>query len=151
MSTQRTPRIAEGLGVASGRLRWHSDGDDLVSDKYRIRLLGPGEWETTLRGRFLRLDTRRSVALAAAEHHYRETQRIRQITWWGLSAGAALVVAAVAQAWIRSPLGLFLFAGGVWLFVASLARLSAAITRNLLDPYRTRESWEPSDWWNRND
>jgi hypothetical protein len=151
MVLRRMPRVAEGIGVASGRLRWHPDGDDLVSGKYRIRLLGPDQWETSRRGRVLRVDTRRSIALAAAEHHHRELQRRQQITRWSLSAGAGLVAAAIIHLWIRTPLGLFLFAAAVWVFVASLARCSAAITRNLLDPYRTREKWEPSDWWNRND
>jgi hypothetical protein len=151
MTVQRRSGPEEFISVASGRLKWARDGDDLASGRYRIRLLGPGQWETTRGGRVLRVDTRRSIALAAAEHHHRETQRIQQITRWGLSAGAALVAAMVARLWILTPLGLFLFAGAVWLFVASLARLSAAITKNLLDPYRARESWEPPDWWNRND
>jgi hypothetical protein len=36
----------------------------------------------------------------------------------------------------------------VWAFLSSVARRVAAITRSLLDPYRTREPWEPPDWWN---
>lgn len=147
----RRPAPEQFVSVASGRLKWTHDGDDLVSGKYRIRLMGPGRWETTRRGRALRVDPRRSIALAAAEHYHRELQRFQQITQWSLSAGAALIAAVIAHSWIRTPVGLFLFAGAVWLFVSSLARLSAAITRNLLDPYRTRESWEPPDWWNRND
>ncbi|MEX2133403.1 MAG: hypothetical protein WEB67_04600 [Acidimicrobiia bacterium] len=143
-----SPGTEERIGVASGRLRWTRVGDDLVSGKYRIHFLGPGQWETTHRGRFLRVDTRCSMALAMAEHHHGEIQRIQQITRWGLSAGAALLAAFVLTHWISTPLGLFLFAAAVWVFLGSVARCGAAITRSLLDPYRTRESWEPPDWWN---
>lgn len=138
----------ERIGVASGRLRWTRVGDDLVSGKYRIHFLGPRQWETTHRGRFLRVDTRCSMALAMAEHHHSEIQRIQQITRWASSAGAALLAAFVLNHWISTPLGLFLFAAAVWVFLSSVARCVAAITRSLLDPYRTRESWEPPDWWN---
>lgn len=43
----------------------------------------------------------------------------------------------------------FSFSALVGVFLGSLARCVAAITRSLLDPYRIRESWEPPDWWNR--
>jgi len=143
-----SPGTEQRIGVASGRLWWTHDGDDLVAGKYRIRFLGPGQWETTCRGRFLRLDTRRSMALAMAEHHHREIQRIQQITRWGLAALASLLAAAVAWHWISAPLGLALFAAAAGALLGSVARCVAAITRSLLDPYRQREPWEPPDWWN---
>jgi hypothetical protein len=144
----RSPATEERIGVASGRLRWIRDGDDLVAGKYRIRLLGPREWETTHRGRCLRVDSRRSMALACAEHHHHEAQRIQQITRWGLSAGVALLVAAVSSRWLSTLPGFLLFMVAVGLFLGSAARCQAAINRSLLDPYRIRESWEPPDWWN---
>jgi hypothetical protein len=143
-----SPGTEERIGVASGLLRWAHDGDDLVAGRYRIRSLGPGQWETTCRGRLLRVDTRRSMALAMAEHHHREIRRIQLITRWGLSAIVSLLAATVAGHWISTPLGLALFAGAVWAFLSSVARLGAAVTRSLLDPYRAREPWEPPDWWN---
>lgn len=148
MVFKKPPGTEERVGVASGRLRWKLDGDDLVSGQYRIRLLGPGLWETTRRGRLLRVDLRRSMALANAEHDYREIQRIHQIVRWGLSATAALLTAIVLNRWNTTPLGFFLSAVAVGAFLGSSARCLAAITRSLLDPYRTRESWEPADWWN---
>ena len=148
MAALESPGTDELIGVASGRLRWTHDGDDLVAGRYRIRLLGPGQWETTCRGRFLRVDERRSTALAMAEHHHREFQRIQQITRWGLSAIASLSAAAVAGLWISTPLGLAVFVGAAGAFLSSMARCVAPVTRSLLDPYRKREPWEPSDWWN---
>lgn len=147
MVLKSAPRSEKWISVASGRLRWTRDGDDLVAGKYRIRLLGPGRWETTRRGQVLRVDPRRSIALAMAEHHHREIQRIQQITRWGLCAGVALLGAAVANHWISTPLGFLLFAAAVSAFLSSTARCLAAISRSLIDPYRTRESWEPPDWW----
>jgi hypothetical protein len=88
------------------------------------------------------------MALAMAEHHHREMQRIQQVVMWGLLAGVGLLAAALAGQWLSSPLGLLLFAAAAWLFLASTARCLAAITRSLLDPYRQREPWEPPDWWN---
>lgn len=148
-NVERRPAEGEFVSVASGRLKWTSDRDDLVAGRYRLRLLAPGQWETSWKGRVLRVDSRRSIALAAAEHHHREAQRAQQIVRWGLSAAAALLAAAISLAWIATLVGFLLFAAGAGLFFASLARLTAAITGNLLDPYRTRESWEPPDWWNR--
>lgn len=146
---QKSPPVELRIGVASGRLSWVHDGDDLISGQYRIRLIGPGRWETTRRGRVLQEDTRRSMALAFAEHHHRERQRTHQIPGWGLVAVAALLVAALAGQWIESPLGYLLLAGAVWAFLSSIARCVASITRSLIDPYRTREPWEPPDWWNQ--
>lgn len=138
----------ERIGVASGRLRWTRDGDDLVAGPYRIRLLGPRQWETTHRGVSLGVDPRRSIALAGAEHHHRETQRIQQITRWGLSAGIAVLVAAVLSLWLSTMLGFVLFTVAAAVFLSSAARCVAALNRSILDPYRAREPWEPSNWWN---
>lgn len=149
MSGKKSPVAGEGIRVASGRLRWVQDGEDLVTGEYRIRLLGPEQWETTLRGRPIHVDRRRSMALAYAEHHFREAQRRKQITWWASSAGVSLLGAIVLYRWISTPLGFVSFAALVGVFLGSLARCVAAITRSLLDPYRIRESWEPPDWWNR--
>ncbi|MDJ0925754.1 MAG: hypothetical protein QNJ77_14455 [Acidimicrobiia bacterium] len=142
---------AEGsIGVASGRLRWTRDGDDLVTGRYQIRLQAPSEWELTYRGQLLEMNDRRSKALAWAEHHHRDRQRIRQITRWSVLAGVALVVATVAANHISELWGYPVFAAAVWVLLSSLARAQASVTRNLLDPYRTREGWESPDWWNRN-
>ncbi len=61
-----------------------------------------------------------------------------------------MVVAIVSSYWFTEPLGFFLLAVAVWVCLSSAARAVASATRNLLDPYRTRETWEPSDWWNHN-
>lgn len=142
-------RAGERIGVPMGRLSWARDGDDLVTGRYRIRLLGPRLWETTYRGRHLRVDARRSMALAAAEHHHREMERRRLIIRWGALAGEALLGGAVASHWISTPPGFFLFVAAAWVFLAAVARCQAALNRSLLDPYRARESWEDRDWWNR--
>ena len=143
-----SPGTDERIGVASGQLRWTRDGDDLMAGQYRIRLLGPRQWETTYRGLFLSVDSRRSIALAGAEHHHRETQRVQQITRWGLSAGVAVLVAAGLSLWLSTMLGFLLFTVAAGMFLSSAARCLAAATRSLLDPYRAREPWEPSNWWN---
>lgn len=148
MISNGPPGTDERLGVALGRLRWRRDGADLVAGRYRIRLLGPRQWETTYRGRFLRVDARRSMALAIAEHHHRETQRKQQIIRWGSLTAVALLAAAIAARRISTPMGLFLFAFAVWVFLGAVARCQAALNRSLLDPYRVRESWEDRDWWN---
>jgi len=70
--------------------------------------------------------------------------------WWGSQAGVSLLVAAILSHWLTDPVGFFLFAAAAGFFLGSLARCQAAGNRSLLDPYRTRESWEPPDWWNRN-
>jgi hypothetical protein len=76
-------------------------------------------------------------------------QRRRQMIWWGSQAGVSLLVAAILSHWLTDPVGFFLFAAAAGFFLGSLARCQAAGNRSLLDPYRTRESWEPPDWWNR--
>jgi hypothetical protein len=139
------------IGVPSGRLRWVEDGDDLLVGRYRIRLLGPLRWETTYRGEPLCLHRRRSQALAAAEHHHREARRTRQIRGWLTVAGAGLVVALVAVNHLTEPAGFLSFVSSVGVFLSALARATASATRNLLDPYRTRESWEDRTWWNEHD
>ena len=140
MITTCSPVTEEWIGVASGRLRWTRDGDDLVAERYRIRLRRPGEWETTHRGRPLRVDRRRSMALAGAEHHRHESQRIRQVARFALLAGIALLAAAVTIRRLSNPLGFLLFAVAVGIFLGSAARYQAAVNRSLLDPYRVRES-----------
>jgi hypothetical protein len=142
--------VEERIGVASGRLRWTSNGDDLVAGRYRLRLLGPGEWETSHRGRPLERNALRSQALARAERHYREAQRTRQIIQFTVLAGLGMVMAIAATNRLTEPWGVFLFAAAVWVLLSSAARSLASVTRNLLDPYRTREKWEPRDWWNSN-
>lgn len=102
----------------------------------------------TRRGRVLSISERRSIALSRAEHHHRETQRTHQMSRWAALAGVALAAAAVLANWISTPLGLFLFAVAVWVLLSAVVRFQAALSRNLLDPYRARESWEPPDWWN---
>lgn len=148
MAGKVSSMAGEPVRVASGRLRWAPEGRDLVAGRYRIRLLGPGRWETTRRGRVLHVDSRRSMALAYAEHHHREIQRLTQITGWGLGAASGLLAAVVLYKWTSTPIGFLLFALAIGTFLGSGARCVAAMTRSLLDPYRTRESWEPPDWWN---
>lgn len=97
----------------------------------------------------MRVDGRRSTALAAAEHHYREMLRVRRIVVWGVLALVAMVTAAAAGHWMHTLSGYLLFAAAAGLFVSSAARLVASLSRNLLDPYRIREPWESRDWWSR--
>lgn len=149
MALTTSPRTEERIGVPAGRLTWRREENDLVARDYRIRFLGPGHWETSRRGRVLYVDRRRSRALAAAEHHHREVLRVRRITLSGLSAGAALVAAAVAAHWMSTLFGFLVFAAAVGVFVGSVARCVAATSRNILDPYRIREPWESSDWWSQ--
>jgi hypothetical protein len=151
MNPKSLPDTGEGIGVAGGRLRWARDGDDLVAGPYRIRLAMPGLWETTYRGRTLRVDARRSQALAGAEHHHREVQRVQQIARWGLQAGVAFLGAVVSSRWLSTVLGFVVLSVAVWVFLAATVRCFAAVNRSLLDPYRTRETWESPDWWNHND
>jgi hypothetical protein len=151
MSRTRTPVAEERIGVASGRLRWTRRGDDLVAGRYRIRLRGPGEWELMHRGRALELHARRSNALARAERHHREAQRRQQITCYVVLAGVGFVAASVVAPRLTEPWGLFVFAVAIWVLLRSAARGLASATRNLLDPYRTKEKWEPRDWWNYHD
>jgi len=150
LNLQGSPGTGEGIGVAGGRLRWTRDGDDLVAGPYRIRLAMPGLWETTYRGRTLHVDARRSQALAGAEHHHRELERIQEIARWALLAGVAFLGAVVSSRWLSTVLGFVVLSVAVWVFLAAGVRCFAAINRSLLDPYRTRETWEPPDWWNRN-
>jgi hypothetical protein len=145
-----SPIADERIGVASGRLQWTRNGQGLEAGRYLIRLRGPGEWEVVYRGRPLELHTRRSKALAWAERHHRETQRMEQITRFLVAAGVALVAAAVSVSRLTEPWAYFLFAAAVWVLLSSVARAVASATRNLLDPYRTKEKWEPRDWWNYN-
>ena len=140
--------IEETVGPGYGRLKWRRDGDDLIARSYRICLAMPGLWETTYLGRTLRVDAIRSMAIAGAERHHRERQRVQRMVRWGLSGGVALIGAIVAGHWLATLQGVVLFAVAVWAFLSSLARCVAAATRSLLDPFRTRESWEPRDWWN---
>jgi hypothetical protein len=149
MTPSRTPVRRPSVDPISGRLRWAADGDDLVAGRYRLRLLERRRWEATHGGRLLGHYTHRSVAQAAMGHHHRERRRIRRIAWWATLAGASLVVAAFVAGRLASPEGFLVFAASVWLFLASVARCVAAVSRNLLDPYRPREPWEPRDWYNR--
>ncbi|MFZ0493569.1 MAG: hypothetical protein WAM81_10295 [Acidimicrobiia bacterium] len=138
----------ERIGAGYGRLKWTRDGDELVAGPYRIRLAMPGLWETTYRGRTLRVDARRSQAFVGAEHHHREVQRLQQIARWVLTAGVAFLVAVIASQRLITLLGFVVFAVAIWVFLAAGVRCFAAINRSLLDPYRIRESWESADWWN---
>lgn len=131
-----------------GGLTWRREGEDLVAGSYRLRLLGPLDWETTYRGRPLARYARRSMALAGIAKHRREAQRVQQITAWAALAALALVTAGVAAANLDSATGFFFLAGSTWVFLSALARCVAATSRNLLDPYRARERWEPRDWYN---
>jgi hypothetical protein len=71
MPLKQRVRPAE-IGPPAGRLSWCREGDDLVAGGYRVRCLGPERWETTYRDRLLTTERRRSLALAMAEHHFRE-------------------------------------------------------------------------------
>ena len=150
MGRTRPPVEEVRIGVASGRLRWTQDGDELVVGRYRIRQRAPYEWDLSYRGRPLELHTRRSKALAWAERHHRETQRRQQINRWTALSFASVIGAGISLNWLTDPLGFFLIGVFVWIALSAAARAVASVTRNLLDPYRTREKWEPSDWWNDN-
>ncbi len=140
------------LGLTVERLRWARDGEDHVAGHYRVHQRAPGEWVSTHRGRCLRVESRRSFALATAQRHHHEALRSRQIRSWGLLVVLALVVAVLAGGlWLDTVLGMITFSIAVWVLLSSLARGQAALNRSLLDPYRARESWEPPDWWNKND
>jgi len=65
---------------------------------------------------------------------------------WALMMGVATLLAVVAAHWF-SLLGILLLAVAIWVFLGSAVRLLATANRNLLDPYRSRDSWEPPDWW----
>lgn len=142
-----SPTEQDRVAFTSGRLRWTADGDDLVARGYRIRLLGPCQWETTHGHRVLRVDRRRSMAIASAEHHHRELLRSRRIMLASVTATVAVLVGVVSTRWVHTPQGFLVFASAVGLFVASAARLVAALSRNILDPYRIREPWERISWW----
>lgn len=146
MNRGAPPRSDDWIQVVPGRLHWRGDGTGLVSGQYRIRLLGPGRWETTFRGRPISVDERRSMAMAMAEQHHHEVRRKHQIVGFGVTAGVSLVVAVVGLSTL-TPVGFFVFVAGIGLFLGFGARSIAASTRNLLDPYRIREPWERSDWW----
>ena len=96
------------------------------------------------------VDSLRSVALAGAQRHHRETQRIYQIKKWGLLAGISLLAAFVSYHWFTTLQGFAIFAVSVGGFLSAGARCQAAANRSLLDPYRIRDPWEPADWWNHN-
>lgn len=147
MAVKRSRGAKERVVFASGRLRWVADGENLAAREYRIRLVGPCEWETTHRGHVLRVDPRRSMAIASAEHHYRELLRRRRIIFSSVTAVVAVIVGVLATRWVHTPLGFLVFAGAIGLFVASAARFVAALSRNILDPYRIREPWERVNWW----
>jgi hypothetical protein len=66
-----------------------------------------------------------------------------------MAAGAALVLATLTVGYTSELLVFIVFLTVAWAFLSAAARALASVTRNLLDPYRTREEWEPSDWWNR--
>lgn len=149
MTVKQTSPIGRQVVVASGRLQWALDGEVLVAGAYRIQLQGPKQWVTTFRGKVLRVDARRSLAIAWTEHHHRELLRLRRIIVSGLSAGAALMAGILGAHWMSTPIGYFIFAVSAGVFVGSLARFIAALSRNLLDPYRIREPWERHDWWSR--
>lgn len=140
--------IAEPVSVTSGRLSWARDGNDLVTGPYRIQMRTPAEWQVLFGDRLVDKYERRSMALAWAEHHHREQRRKREIKRWTMSAAIALMVAAGALSQISERwFYFFVFAGCFGVFLNSLARALASASRNLLDPYRTREKWEPRDWW----
>jgi drug/metabolite transporter superfamily protein YnfA len=142
MTLRQLSAKEEGAVFTAGRLKWTADGDDLVARGYRVRLLVPRRWETTRGDQFLRVDPRRSMAIASAEQHYREWLRRRRLVFSSLTAVVAIVVGVVATRWVHTASGFLVFAGAIGLFVASAARFVAALSRNILDPYRIREPWE---------
>mgnify|MGYP001828913369 CR=1 FL=1 len=135
--TQSRPLVAEErTGVASGRLKWALDEGDLTAGRYRIRFGGPEKWELLYRGHLL-------------ERHHRERQRRSEIARYSMAAGAALLLATLTVGYTSELLVFIVFLLVAWAFLSAAARALASVTPNLLDPYRTREEWEPSDWWNR--
>jgi hypothetical protein len=63
----------------------------------------------------------------------------------------AFLGAVVSSRWLSTVLGFVVLSVAVWVFLAATVRCFAAVNRSLLDPYRTRETWESPDWWNHND
>ena len=124
------PKAAE-TRIPMGWLTWVRDGDDFVSDQYRIRLIEPYRWEVIREGRHLFFDSRLSGALTRADHHHRDRLRVRDLITWSLVLmGAILVGVGVELA--GDLLGLWiipLLTLGVYGAVSAIVRLNAAASR----------------------
>jgi len=135
--------------VPGGLLTWVPNQDEVVAGRYRIRRVAPFRWELTFRGRMLSEHRRCSMAQVAGELHHRGVLRRADLIKWGTLAAVGLG-AAVVFVGLRGPWLILGTVGGLWASFIGIARFVAALTGNLLDPYRRRDPWEPEDWWNRN-
>jgi hypothetical protein len=149
MGTTRAHPLSGGARTPDGLLIWSWDRDAAVGGRYRIRNVAPFRWELTFRDRTLSEHRRLSIAQMAAELHHRRTLRQAGMVRWGTLAAVGLAVALVFMG-LGGPSGILGTIAGLWLGLTALPRFVAALTGNLLDPYRRRDPWEPPDWWNRN-
>ena len=122
-------------------LSWREAEEGFVGGDYRIRLLGPYQWEISHRGRVLEINRSRRAAFEVVEDHFRARMRLRDsVRWAGVALGAAVVGGIAASwpnlhaAWLVGILSAAMFAG-----VSALVRMVAALTGNRNDPYRRRE------------
>lgn len=129
-------------------LDWRQDGNEYVGGQYRIRLLGPFQWQVLLAGEHLLYHESRAGAMDDAEAHYREQLRRRDMGVYGLIGLLALVTISLIVEFIpfNTLWSLLLFALVVYVGLTSLGRFTAAATRNRLDPFRRRAPWEPRGW-----
>lgn len=150
MTTKLARGSASGAGQAStGRIQWSWDAEGAVGGRYRVRNVAPFRWELTFRDRAISEHHRLSSARVAAELHHRRLLRRADLIRWGALATVSLVVMPGLGA-VGGAVSILGIIAAVWVFATALPRLLAALTGNLLDPFRRRDPWEPPDWWNRN-
>ncbi|MBU1226843.1 MAG: hypothetical protein KJ698_06515 [Actinobacteria bacterium] len=150
MGTGPTPAGLVGIGrTPGGLIAWSGDDDAVVGGNYRIRNLAPLRWELTFRGVTISEHQRLSAAQVAAGLHHRRVLRRADLIRWGILAVGSVAVALVLMG-RGGPSGILGSIGGLWVFLVAVPRFVAALTGNLLDPYRRRDPWESLDWWNRN-
>jgi hypothetical protein len=149
MGTKPAHLLSGGVRTPDGLLLWSWDRDAAVGGPYRIRNVAPFRWELTFRDRPVSEHRRLSIAQMAAELHHRRTLRRTGMVRWGTLVAVGLAV-ALAFMGVAGPSGILGTLGGLCVCLAGVPRFIAALTGNLLDPYRRRDPWEPPDWWNRN-
>ena len=125
-------------------LPWQEHDDGFAAADYRIRLLGPYQWEISHRGRVLDINSSRRAAFEAVEDHYRRRLRFRDTAKWAIVAATAAVVGAVAASWpgLHALWLVAVVSAAIFVWVSAFMRLVATITGNRNDPYRRRDPWE---------
>jgi hypothetical protein len=150
MATEPARVETSGSGrTPAGLITWSCRHDVTVGGRYRIRNLAPFRWELSFRNRTLSEHRRLSMAKMAAELHHRGVLRRVALLCWG-ALGVGGIAVALVFVGLGGAAGILGTIGGFWLFLIAVPRFVAALTTNLLDPYRRRDPWEPADWWNRN-